>query len=88
MEIRDLVEKVIAQKNKTIIDDVFLLIQNNRDLMKEYLYLVQEKGLQTVNQQIGKMVMKQYGLKHDDTGRNYEPKSTLISSYTELELQG
>jgi len=80
MEIKDLADEVIALKNKSITDEVFLLIQNNKEFMQKYLRLVQEKGLQTVNQQIGRMVMTKYGLTHD-TERNYEPESTLISSY-------
>jgi hypothetical protein len=84
MEIKDLVDEVIALKNKTITDEVFLLIQNNRGLMQKYLQLVHEKGIKTVNQHIGKMVVTKYGL-NPDTGRNNEPKSTLISSYRELE---
>lgn len=84
MDIKDLVDKVIAQKNKTITDEVFLLIQNDKDFMQEYLQLVHEKGVKTVNQHIGKMVMTKYGLTPDD-GRNIEPKSTLISSHQEFE---
>ena len=78
MEIKDLVDEVIAQKNKTITDEVFLLIQKNRDFMQKYLQLVHEKGVQTVNQHIGKMVMTKYNLT-PDTGRNTEPESTLIA---------
>jgi len=85
MDIKDLVEEVIALKNKSITDEVFLLIQNNRNFMQKYLQLVHEKGIQTVNQNIGKMVMTKYGLT-PDTGRNNEPKSTLIfSSYQEFQ---
>jgi tRNA(Arg) A34 adenosine deaminase TadA len=84
MEIKDLVEEVIAKKNKTITDEVFLLIQNDRDFMQKYLQLVHEKSLKTVNQQIGKMVMKRYGLT-PNRGRNDEPESTLISSHQEFE---
>jgi hypothetical protein len=79
MEIKELVDEVIALKNKTITDEVFLLIQNNRDFMQKYLQLVHEKGVKTVNQHIGKMVMTKYGLT-PDTGRNNEPQSTLIST--------
>ena len=78
MEIKDLVDEVIALKNKTITDEVFVLIQNNRNFMQKYLELVHEKGIKTVNQHIGKMVMNKYGLT-PDLGRNYEPQSTLIS---------
>ena len=84
MEIKDLVDEVIALKNKIITDEVFLLIQNNRDFMQKYLRLVHEKGLQTVNQHIGKMVMTKYDL-NADNGRNYEPNSSLISSYQEFQ---
>ena len=85
MEIKEFVEEVIARKNKTITDEVFLLIQNDRDFMKKYLVLVQEKGLGVVNRHIGKMIMSKYGLTYDDDTRNSEPKSTLISSYKEFE---
>jgi hypothetical protein len=78
MEIKDLVEEVIAKKNKTITDEVFLLIQKDRDFMQKYLQLVHEKGVQTVNQHIGKMVMTKYNLT-PDMGRNTEPESTLIA---------
>ena len=83
MEIKELVDEVIALKNKTITDEVFLLIQDNRFLMQKYLELVHEKGLDVVNRHIGKMVMQKYSLTPDE-GRNTEPKSTLISSHQEF----
>jgi hypothetical protein len=83
MEIKDLVDEVIAYKNKTITDEVFLSIQNNRVFMQKYLQLVHEKGLDVVNRHIGKMVMTKYGLTPDE-GRNNEPQSTLISSHQEF----
>ena len=83
MEIKELVDEVIACKNKTITDEVFLLIQNNRTFMQKYLELVHEKGLDVVNRHIGKMIMQKYCLTPDD-GRNVEPKSTLISSHQEF----
>jgi hypothetical protein len=85
MDIKSLVDKVIAEKNKTITDEVFLLIQNDRGFMQKYLQLVHEKGVQTVNQQIGKMVMTKYNLK-PATGRNKTPQSTLLySSHQEFQ---
>ena len=84
MEIRDLVDKVIARKNKTITDEVFCLIQEDRDFMREYLQLVTEKGYKTVNRHIGKLVKEMYQL--TDDGRSSEPpKSTLILSYQEFD---
>jgi len=82
MEIGGFIEKVIARKNSGIIDDVFLLIENDRELLKDYLYLVQDNSLQTVNQQIGKRVEAEYGLV--SCGENNEPKSRLISTYSLL----
>ena len=82
MEISKFADEVISCKNKTITDEVFLLIQNDKQLMQKYLRLVQEKGLDAVNQQIGKKVKEKYNLKNDD--RNKEPLSTLISSYQQF----
>lgn len=79
MVISQFIEKVISQKNKSITDEVFLLIQNDRDLMYAYLRLVEEKGLDTVNRQIGKAVKVRYGLTNDD--RENDPVSTLIQSH-------
>jgi hypothetical protein len=84
MDIKELVDEVIARKNKTITDEVFLLIQNDKEFMQNYLQLVHEKGIKTVNQHIGKMIRLKYSLTPDE-GRNEEPKSTLISSYQEFE---
>jgi hypothetical protein len=85
MEIKDFVDEVISCKNKTITDEVFLLIQNNKDFMQKYLALVEEKGLGVVNRYIGQAVWRKYNLT-PETGRiNTEPGSTLISSYQEFE---
>ncbi|MDR0769315.1 MAG: hypothetical protein LBE71_05375 [Dysgonamonadaceae bacterium] len=83
MELKDFVDKVISCKNKTITDEVFLLIQNDKHFMQEYLQLIHEKGLDVVNKYIGKKVKQKYKL--TDDGRNKSPKSTLISSHQEFE---
>lgn len=75
-----LADDVISKKNKMITDEVFLLIQNDRDLMQDYLELVRQHGVQTVNQHIGKAVKEKYRLENDDD-REYEPVSTLIQSH-------
>jgi len=78
----DFADKVISQKNKSITDEIFLLIQNDRDLMQEYLHLVGEHKLNAVNTQIGKRIKERYGL--TDADRNKEPLSTLIKSHQEF----
>ena len=86
MAIKEFVEKVIAEKNKRIIDEVFLFIQNDRELLKEYLYLVEKNDLQTVNQQIGKEVEAEYNLVA--CGENNEPASKLITTFSMLRKKG
>ena len=85
MEIKDFVDEVIAYKNKSITDEVFLLIQNNKNLMQKYLQLVQEKGLGVVNRHIGQAVWQKYGLTPETGNINTEPQSTLISSHQKFE---
>jgi hypothetical protein len=82
MEIKEFLDEAIARKNRTMIDDFFLFIQNDRDLMKKYLYLVQDNDLQTVNQQIAKRIETEYSLTSCE--ENKEPESLLISSYSML----
>ena len=76
----DLAEKAIKKLKESITDEVFLIIQNDKRLMHEYLKLVEEKGLDTVNRRIGKEVQISFNLKNDNY-RNDEPKSTLIQSH-------
>jgi hypothetical protein len=80
MEVKEFADKVISIKNKKLTDEVFLLVQNDHELMKEYLELVHLHGVQAVNSQIGKQVAQRYGLTKDE-GRNHEPESTLILSH-------
>lgn len=81
--INELIAAVIAAKNKRITDEVFLLIQNDREFMQDYLRLVEEKGLDSVNQLIGAGVKKKYSLENDDQ-RNSEPESSLIQSHQQF----
>lgn len=81
--INELIADVIAAKNKRITDEVFLLIQNDREFMQDYLRLVEKKGLDSVNQLIGAGVKKKYNLENDDQ-RNKEPKSSLIQSHQQF----
>jgi len=82
----DFADKVISQKDKlSITDGIFLLIQNDKNLMQEYLLLVEREkgGHKTVNKIIGKRVKEKYGLTNADY-RNNKPLSTLIKSHQEF----
>lgn len=68
--------------NDKITNEVFLIIQNNDELMYEYLKSVEDIGLEKTNQVIGKTVKSRYNLENED--REYNPKSTLIQSHTKF----
>jgi len=65
---------------KNITDYVFLNIQNNENLMREYQMMVDDNSPETINQAIGKKVKEMLDLENDGTCST--PKSRLIKSYT------
>lgn len=67
------------------IDSLFLYIQNDKELMKEYLDLVAENGdLGKVNRMIARQFAVQHNT-HSNGMRNENPNSTLIQSHALLE---
>ena len=75
-------EEVISSFNKTITDEIFIRIQEDRDFMRRYLEAVQEEGLDNVNKSIGKAVKAAYNLTDlEEDGREDYPISTLIKSH-------
>jgi len=84
MAIKKFADKVLDKFSKEITDQIFLSIQNNRELMHEYLRLISENSIDTVNQQIGKAVKNRYKLNNTDSKQD-DPKSTLIQSHQEFE---
>jgi hypothetical protein len=77
---KKIAEVAIKKMNKKITNEIFLIIQNNRDLMKEYLRAVENSSLDTVNQTIGKEIKKTYGLVNCNN-REDNPFCTLIQSH-------
>lgn len=61
-QISEFSDKVLSRFADSITDYVFLTIQDDRELMLEYLRLVSDTKLDTVNQQIGKKVKERFGL--------------------------
>lgn len=70
----------IARLNRRITNEVFLIIQNDRDLMHDYLRAVESQGLDLVNQQIGREVKTSYQLENIDEREN-NPSCTLIQTH-------
>lgn len=84
MKPKQVAEEAIRRLNKKITNEIFLIIQNDRDLMKEYLRAVETSGLDIVNQTIGKEVKNAYGLVNIND-REDNPSCTLIQSHQKFE---
>jgi hypothetical protein len=81
MKVEKFAQKVVEQFCKELTDQMFLYIENNKDLMQEYLHLVSEEKLENVNRLLGSEFKKKFFV--DNYKENVEPKSKLIVSYTE-----
>jgi len=80
MNQNDYAEAVVKGFVKDITDYVFLSIQNDDSLMRDYQTNVNRYGLDMVNMAIGEKVKTLLNL--DNDGENKNPKSHLIKSYT------
>lgn len=83
METNDFTKRVLDLFCREITDMVFLSVQNDPDLMHEYLALVSEKGHDVVNRSLGRAVKARFGLENLPT-REDAPRSTLIKSHQEF----
>ncbi len=72
--------KVINQFSNEITDLVFLYIENDEELMLEYLRVVSDHTLDKTNQTLGSAIRQRFNL--DNDGKESNPKSKLIKSYT------
>lgn len=79
--------KVVDQFCETITDRIFLMIQNDRELMQEYLSII-EKGNSraNINSQIAKEIKKRFKLNNQNI-KNMEPQSVLIASHEQFDVQ-
>ena len=84
MSVSIFADKVLAKFAKSITDKVFLEIENDRELMQEYLKLVEQEGLQPVNSQIGRKVKARFALDNDQV-RQESPQSKLIKTHQQFE---
>lgn len=84
MDIEQFVSQVLHEFALSITDKVFLLIQNDPEIMREYLHLIEKKGVRAVNTYIGKAVKKRFDLT-DVPEREITPKSTLILSHQKFD---
>lgn len=73
-------QNVFSRFYEELTDLVFLYIENDRELMHQYLRLVSENNLDTVNKALGKKIKEKFSVDNLDVNRS--PKSKLIQSYT------
>jgi len=79
-EINEIANEAIGRMNKRITNEIFLIIQNDRELMHKYLRAVETSGLNVLNQTIGKKIKKEYDLSNMND-REDNPSCTLIQSH-------
>lgn len=80
MTLDEYTDKIVLDFMRDITDHVFLKIQNDEELMREYQRQVNENSLKVVNTSIGKKVKELFKLENGpecDT-----PRSWLIQSFT------
>jgi len=80
MNANDYAQQVVRNFITDITDYVFLAIEQNDKLMREYMTNVNRYGLDTLNKAIGLAVKEQLNLEND--GENDKPQSRLIKIYT------
>ncbi len=86
MTIEEFAQKVTDKFNEELTDLVFQYIENDSELMQDYLKLVSERNLDTVNKALGRKIKEKFGV--DNLDRNNKPKSKLIQSYTKHVTKG
>ncbi len=80
----EIADEAISKLNKRITNEIFIIIQNDRKLMYEYLRAIETHGLDVLNQSIGKQIKIAYSLDNIDEREN-NPSCTLIQSHQKFE---
>ena len=83
MTLSEFNEVVLNRFSQEITDQVFLMIEGDRELMQLYLDAVSETNTRAVNSHLAKAIKERYGL--DGNGvHEMEPRSKLIKSHEEF----
>jgi hypothetical protein len=80
MNLTEYVDKVVNNFIKDITDHLFLSIEQDDDVMREYMTNVNRFEKDAVNMAIGLRIKERLNL--ENIGENKKPKSRLINSYT------
>ena len=79
-------ERIIQRFSSEITDQVFLMIQNDRELFQEYMKLLGTNKQNVINSSIAKEIKKKYNLENRDF-KITNPKSFLIKSHESFEVE-
>jgi hypothetical protein len=80
MSVNEYAEQVVDRFIYEITDHLFLSIEQDDDLMREYMTNVNRYGLDNLNMAIGLKIKEKLSLENGE--ENKKPKSRLIKSYT------
>lgn len=86
---KQFMDKTLNQFAEDITDRIFLMIQNDKKLMADYLDLLDKHkdnvDLNTLNSNIGKYIKEVFNL--DNMDECTKPKSTLIQTFTKHKIK-
>ncbi|RTR40291.1 hypothetical protein EKG38_06130 [Shewanella canadensis] len=77
---KEIAQAAISELNQKLTNEIFLIIQDNRELMQAYLKAIETGSVESVNTAIGKEIKAIYQLEDFD-GREENPSCTLIKSH-------
>ena len=80
MGVNEYAKQIVDRFIYEITDHLFLSIERDDDLMREYMTNVNRFGLDKLNMAIGQKIKEKLAL--DNGEENKQPKSRLIKSYT------
>ena len=80
MEPKEIAQAACAALMRNITDEIFLIIQRDRELMQSYLQAVHKYGPDVVNRKIGQVVKEEFSLENAPE-REDNPTCTLIKSH-------
>lgn len=82
MTLHQFQQRALTQFTREITDIFFSYIENDKELMQEYLRVIgRDSNLDETNKSLGAAVKEWFHLENGDVNR--DPKSKLIRSYTE-----
>ena len=84
-DISQFTQSVLNEFTERLTDQVFLFIENDRELLGQYLHTVEGKELDTVNAHIEQAIKLHFGLESKGEKCN-TPNSKLIQGYEKFTI--